>query len=143
MSENQRIKELIDQLDDFDMSLTARYQLASMGAAVLPALLKALAEDPRQMVRQWVVDVLAKMKAQEAVPALLKALKEDEFDGVRSTAAGALAVIGGNPEEIVPALAKALKEDESDRVTRTADMWLKKIADQLGYSSIEDLIKAF
>ncbi|MFX1254165.1 MAG: HEAT repeat domain-containing protein [Promethearchaeota archaeon] len=142
MSQDQRIKELIDQLDDFEMNLTARYQLAGMGAAVLPALLKALAEDPREMVRQWIVDVLAKMKAQEAVPALLKALKEDEFEGVRSTAAGALAVIGGNPEEIVPALAKAL-EDESDRVTRTADMWLRKIAEQLGYSSIEDLIKAF
>lgn len=143
MSENLRIKELIDQLDDFDMNLTARYKLASMGAAVLPALLKALAEDPRDMVRQWVVDVLAKMNAKQAVPELIKALKEDEFDGVRSVAASVLAAIGENPEEIVPALAKALKEDKSERVTRSADMWLRKIAEQLGYNSIEDLIKAF
>ena len=83
------------------------------------------------------------MQAQQAVPALIKALKEDEFEGVRSTAAGALAAIGKNSEEIVPVLAKALKEDKSERVTRTADMWLRKIAEQLGYSSIEDLIKAF
>jgi HEAT repeat protein len=141
MSEEQRIKELIDKLDDFEMNISARYALAAMGAAVLPALFDALANDSRDMVRQWVVDIFAKMNAQQAIPAIIKALQEDSFEGVRSTAAGVLGAIG-HPKDVVPVLAKAMKEDKSERVTRTASMWLNKIAERLGHSSIEDLLKA-
>jgi HEAT repeat protein len=143
----EAFKEKIEALlsEDVITRMMAKNDLVSVGPRIVPPLLKVIEEDPRDMLRYWVIDVLGALKeqAKEAVPLLSRLLIEDDFDRVRSVSAGVLNVIVENIEEIIPVLIKAYKKDKSEEVQRTLNMVLIQAAKKLGYPSIEALIEAF
>jgi hypothetical protein len=101
---------------DWDMHESAAAALGRIGAAAVPQLLTALADqDP--IIRQRAADVLARIgpEAQEATPRLIELLRdEQEDDRVRKTAAWALGQIGPAAAGAVPALMELLRQPQAD-----------------------------
>ena len=141
------VKEIIERLIDDDVvtRMGAKYEILGQGEAAVPVLLTVLEEDHREVVRYWIYDVFGGLKTQakEVVPIVLKSLIEDDSERVRAISAGVLPEIVENFEDIVPGLLNAKNKEKSDRVQRTLDMVLHKIAEKLGYTSVEELTKAF
>ncbi len=141
------VKEIIERLidDDAVTRMGAKYELLGKGEAAVPVLLTVLEEDQREVVRYWVYDVFGGLKTQatKAVPVLLKSLIEDDSERVRAVSAGVLGEVVENFEDVVPVLLIAKNKEKSERVQRSLDMVLHKIAGKLGYTSVEELTKAF
>lgn len=101
-----------------DRSWDAVHQLAQLGPAAVPALVKVLrgrtTGSPggvRQPARHQAAFALKYMgpPARDAVPTLLAVVRDaSDEEGVRSAAAAALGSIGERPDEVVPALVDLL-----------------------------------
>jgi HEAT repeat protein len=81
-------------------------QLASIGPAALPALVKGLASD-KEGVQAGCAKALGLMgmaEARPAVPRILKLFDESKNEYVRIAALDALIELGGDPKELVPRL---------------------------------------
>jgi HEAT repeat protein len=93
--------------------------------AWLPTLVRALREEREQSVRGAVIKSLAAMEDSRAVPALLHVLRNDKDDGLRKSAAIALARFPSDTQTIVPALIGYL--GASDAVSSGAIEGLRRI----------------
>jgi HEAT repeat protein len=89
-------------------------------AAAIPALSKALREDPGQAVRCGAAESLGEIGHLAAIPALLAALSHEPDPIVRSAVVYSLQNIGGTA--VVPSLIKALSDDPDPDV-RAESAW--------------------
>ena len=90
--------------------------LGGFGARVAPALLEALANDPREGIRAGVAPILGNYVGDDdaVTPALAEALGNDQDPGVRTAAARGLSVAGVEAAGAVPALIDALRDEATD-----------------------------
>jgi HEAT repeat protein len=90
--------------------------LGGFGAQVAPALLEALANDPREGIRAGVAPILGNYVGDDdaVALALAEALGNDEHPGVRIAAARGLSVAGSEAAGSVPALIDAHQDETAD-----------------------------
>lgn len=90
--------------------------LGGFGAQVAPALLDALANDPRDGIRAGVAPILGNYVGDDdaVTPALAEALGNDQDPGVRTAAARGLSVAGAEAAGAVSALIDALQDEAPD-----------------------------
>lgn len=101
-------------------------ELAAPDERPLPVLVRRLAQDPSELVRESCAEALGNIGSAKAAAALAQAVSRDPSPHVRATAAQALVLIPGTTA--LPALARAVVSDRSPRVRQfavTALGWMK------------------
>jgi HEAT repeat protein len=86
---------------DFHARASAAKALGKLQAVeAVPALLECVDRGPEDVMRAWAIDALGKIGSKDAVPKLIELLR-DSHEGLRRTAAAALAAIG-DPRALEP-----------------------------------------
>ena len=130
MNTKDDIKQYLTELEDDDIKVrdAARWQLASIGPAVIPDLVRQLKTD-KEPCRREAAHILGEIQDESAVDDLVEALLDDSI-GVEWAASEALIKYG--PDAILPLLEGVTRHFDSERFRRGAFHVLHTLKDLHG-----------
>ena len=141
MNTKDDIKEYLIELEDDDIKVrdAARWQLASIGPAVIPDLVRQLKTD-KEPCRREAAQILGEIHDESAVDDLVEALLDDSI-GVEWAASEALIRYG--PGTILPLLEGVTRHFDSERFRRGAFHVLHMLKDLHGlHPKVQEVLDA-